>query len=283
MLIGMTLNRELKGYQFRATSKFPSLQRDLPLEVSLMSLLVEYSLHRDESELVPDESSLRYVRRAIRGQNLDRAGLSAKHMKIMNQVSEPRSIDDLQQRLGWERDEIRRVLAGFVAADILEFKRDESEGKFVAYETNAVAAAQLRNGLKQNESKFVGKVVRDTLTLQLLVKRTSPDAVFFAVDTPQGCDAIREAYASAQDAFGPCRKIVLAPAKVVEDTTVPWGKLLGFQPDRLLQSPYSCETLLETMQGLDEIPQHDSREEPNGSVHTGEPYDTNSIPAETLS
>ena len=48
----------------------------------------------------------------------------------------------------------------------------------------------------------------------------APDAVFFAVDTPQSCDAIREAFTSAQEAFGNSRKIVLAPAKVVENEGV---------------------------------------------------------------
>ncbi|MCO8124660.1 response regulator [Stieleria sp. TO1_6] len=253
ILIGIAMNRRLIGYQFRATSQFPSLQRDLPLEISLMGLLVEHSLYRDESELEADDPTLRYVRRAIRGQNLDRAGLSAKHMKIMNLLSEPRSIDELQQRLGWERDELRRVLGGFASADIVEYTRDESEGKFVAYETNSVAAAQLRNELKHASEKFVGKIVRDTLTLQLLVKRTKPDAVFFAVDTPQSCDAIREAYTSAEEAFGTARKIVLAPAQVVDDPNVPWQKLLGFEPDQVLKSPYSCETLIDTMQNLDAI------------------------------
>jgi CheY-like chemotaxis protein len=256
MLIGLAMRRSLKTYSFRATATFPSLQRDLPLEISLMGLMVEHALHCDLSQLGEDDAALRYARRAIRGQNLDRAGLSAKHMKIMNLLSEPRSVDELQSRLGWDREEIRRVLAGFVAADILECQRDESEGKFVAYETNSVAAAQLRSALNQAGGKFTGKVVRDTLTLQLLVKRSKPDAVFFAVDTPQSCDAIREAYTSAIETFGVSRKIVLAPAKVVHDPNVPWQKLLGFVPDKLIESPYTLETLLETMQGLDELPNH---------------------------
>ena len=254
MLLGVALNRELKGYQFRSTANFPSLQKDLPLEVSLLGLLVEHALYRDASELEPDDPSIRYVRRAIRGQNMDRAGLSAKYMKVLNLLSDPRSIDDLESRLSWDREELRRVLAGFVAADLLECQRDESAGKFVAYETNSIAAAQLRNSIKQTESRFAGKVVRDGLTLQLLVKRSNPDAVFFAVDTPQSCDAIREAYSSAQDAFVGCRKIVIAPQKVVEDPSVPWSKLLGFHPDRLLNTPYTHETLIETMEALDEIP-----------------------------
>jgi CheY-like chemotaxis protein len=288
MLIGLAMTRKAKGFQFRTTSNFPSLQRDLPLEVSLMSLLVEHSLHRDLSDLPADDSATRYVRRAIRGQNLDRAGLSAKHMKIMNLLGEPRSIDELQQRLGWEREELRRVLAGFVTADILECTRDDSRGKFVAYETNTVAAAQLRNGLKKQAGPFVGKVVRDTLTLQLLVKRTHPDAVFFAVDTPQSCDAIREAFTTAREAFGDCRKIVLAPAKVVDDPSVPWQKLLGFQPDRLLHSPYTAATLTDTMEKLDEIPVAPCNEAPaappaNPSHGADEPSTPNDAVAESHS
>lgn len=260
MLIGMVMNRPLKGYQFRSTSDFPSLPRDLPLEISLMGLMVEHAIHCDLSEIGPDDSALRYVRCAIRGQNLDRAGLAAKHMKVINLMSEPRSIDELQKRLGWERDEIRRVLAGFVSADILECKRDDSEGKFVAYETNSIAASQLRSELKQASGKFVGKIVRDTLTLQLLVKRTQPDAVFFAVDTPQSCDAIREAYSSSKEVFGGTRKIVFAPAKVADDPNVPWKKLLGFTPDRLMHSPYTFETLIQTMNELDSIPNAEHNE-----------------------
>ncbi len=274
MLIGLAMNRKLKGYQFRASANFPSLQRDLPLEISLMGLLVENALHCDLADIGADEASLRFVRRAIRGQNLDRAGLSAKHMKVMNLLSEPRSVDELQKRLGWQREEVRRVLFGFVAADILECKRDESEGKFVAYETNSVAAAQLRAGLKQASGRFVGKIVRDTLTLQLLVKRSRPDAVFFAVDTPQSCDAIREAYTSAQEAFGGSRKIVLAPAKVVSDPNVPWQKLLGFTPDQILQSPYTYETLTTAMQGLDDLPAPSADNDLQGDQPVGAPIVT---------
>ena len=100
MLIGLAMGRELKGYQFRSTPDLPSLQRDLPLEISLMGLMVEHALHCDESELPADEPTMRYVRRAIRGQNLDRAGLSAKHMKIMSLLGEPRPVDEFATTVG---------------------------------------------------------------------------------------------------------------------------------------------------------------------------------------
>ncbi|TWT88063.1 response regulator [Stieleria varia] len=248
MLLGLALSRPLKGYQFRCNQKFPSLHRDLPLEVSVLGLLVEHSLHADEHDLPGDDSSTRYVRRAIRGQNLDRAGLSARHMKIMNLVTDPRSIDELQQRLGWQRDEVRRVLHGFCQAEILETQRDESEAKFVAYETNTVVAGQLRQSFANQQGRFVGKVVRDVLTLQLLVKRSQPDVIFFAVDTPQACDAVRDAVLNASEPFTGSRKVVLAPAQVADDPNVPWGKLLGFQPNEVLHSPYTHDDLFASME-----------------------------------
>ena len=243
MLLGLALRRELKSYQFRCNQKFPSLHRDLPLEISLMGLLVEHAVHCDLSHLIDDQPSNRFVRRAIRGQNLDRAGLSARHMKIMNLLSDPRSVDEIQQRLGWDRDEVRRVLHGFCQAEILECQQDASEGKFVAYETNTAVAGQLRKQLAEGSQRFVGKVVRDVLTLQLLVKRSQPDVVFFAVDTPQACDAIREAVTHATEAFAGSRKVVLAPEQVADDQSVPWERLLGFQPNEVVRSPYTPDDL----------------------------------------
>ena len=254
MLIGLAMRRELKSFQFRRSDQLPSLHRDLPLEISLMGLMVEHAVHCDASELPEDDSSVRYVRRAIRGQNLDRAGLSARHMKILNLVTDPRSIDELQRRLGWERDEVRRVLFGFDQAEILERQRDQSEAKFVVFETNSVAAGQLRKSLANGPKRFVGKVVRDVLTLQLLVKRMQPEVVFFAVDSPQSCEGIREAVHQASDAFNLSRKVVLAPKQVTEDQNVPWVKLLGFEPNALISSPYTAEQLLAGIEQV--LPQH---------------------------
>ena len=83
--------------------------------------------------------------------------------------------------------------------------------------------------------------------MQLLVKRSQPEVVFFAVDTPEGCDAIREAYEGASEAFGDSRKVVFAPAAVANDPNVPWEQLLGFKPDHLDLSPYNHETITRLM------------------------------------
>lgn len=253
-LMGLVKNRKLLLFRFNTLNEMPALPRDLPLETSLMGLLVDYALHCDAALIPQDDPANRYKRAAARGQNMDRAGLSPKHMKIISLLTEERSVEELTTRTGWDREEVRRVLAGFVMAEILECTRNESQGSFVTYETNAVAAAKLRAELKADQSPYQGKIVRDTLTLQLLLKRTKPDAVFIAVDSPESCAQVREAYTNAVEAFGTSKIIALAPAQVVNDPNTPWQDLLGFTPSRLIQSPYSLDSIMQTMGEVADLP-----------------------------
>ena len=66
-----------------------ALHKNLPLDISLLALLVEGAIHGDDADDSSAENHT-YVRRAIRGQNLDRAGLTARHMKVLNVLSDPK-------------------------------------------------------------------------------------------------------------------------------------------------------------------------------------------------
>lgn len=72
-----------KQFRFQAGRLAPPLFRKLPLDISLAALLVEGASRCDEGELPDPAGRLLYVRRVIRGQNLDRAGLSPNHMKLL--------------------------------------------------------------------------------------------------------------------------------------------------------------------------------------------------------
>ena len=246
MLMGMLFSRKLISFQFRASTGSAGWHHNLPLDMSLLALLVEHALHCGDDDLPEDEPNQVYVRRAIRGQNLDRNGLSAHHMKVLNLLSEPATIDQLAGRVDWPRDEIRRVLFGFVQAGILQRRADNSKGHFVVYEPSAVIAGKLRASLKDSD-QFSGKVVRDALTLQLLVKRSTPDAVFFAIESPAACKSIQDVWATNEQAFSQLRKFILVPTRAAEDESIDWCKLLGFQPDEIIPSPYSHESLFEAM------------------------------------
>ena len=70
-----------------------ALHDRLSLDSSTVALLVEAALRCPEEELPESPPERVYARRAIRGQNLDRAGLSPQHQKIMSLLAEPRSLD----------------------------------------------------------------------------------------------------------------------------------------------------------------------------------------------
>src|SRR5690606_21411840 len=121
------------------------LHKNLPLDISLLALLVEGAIH-DASADPPAEETL-YARRAIRGQNLDRTGLSAQHLKLLNVLTEPQTARQMASALGWEFDEVHRVLDAFSTAELVEQRAQSSERQFVVYEPNATAVKLLRASL----------------------------------------------------------------------------------------------------------------------------------------
>ncbi len=250
MLMGILFGRKLLSFQFRATEDTLVTQQNLPLDISLLALLVEHSLHCREQDLPAEDANLVYARHAIRGQNLDRAGLSAQHMKVLNLLSDPMSIDQVATRVDGGRDEVRRVLNGFVLAGLLQQTTAASGGTFAVYEPNAAIAGNLRAALKQQADQFAGKVVRDPLTLQLLVKRSPPDVLFLAIDSPAACKPIHDALAASAEALEQTRKVILVPQRAADDDRIQWTKLLGFEPSAIVSCPYTPDLLLETMTRL---------------------------------
>ncbi len=176
VLLRICFTDELRSFRFDANQAASSLFEKLPLECSLLALLVEGALICEADELPSVESTSGFVRRAIRGQNLDRAGLSSRHMKLMNCVSEPSSVDQIAQQLGWPLEEAQRVLNGFELAELVE------RCPFAA--TTRVFGVIQHEGLGktvestlQHHADFSGKLVKDWLALRLLLRRQKPDVL----------------------------------------------------------------------------------------------------------
>jgi len=186
----------LKSFRFEANAAVPPLFRKLPLDISLVALMVDGTLSCDESELPEESAQTVYVRSAVRGQNLDRAGLDAQHMKILGQLAQPTSSTDLAERLQMDRLEVRRVLQGMVLAQLVERKEQAETHTVFALEHDPNGAQYLRTLLTGASDRYSGRVVRDQLGLQLLLKRSRPDAVLLAVDTEE----TRELAARIRDA-----------------------------------------------------------------------------------
>ena len=167
----------LKEFRFDGNATLPPLFSDLPLQTSVLALLVEASLLCDDAQLPPSDGQVSFVRRAIRGQNLDRAGLAAKHQKIVGLLAEPHSLTQISQKLGWEESETVRVLYALTKAELVEAKRVAAKPTVVLFEPDAEHAQQIRSDLERTDTGFNIKVAREKLALQLLLKKEVPDAL----------------------------------------------------------------------------------------------------------
>ncbi|MEW4530101.1 response regulator [Maioricimonas sp. JC845] len=229
-----------KQFRFQAGRLAPPLFRKLPLDISLAALLVEGASRCDEGELPDPAGRLLYVRRVIRGQNLDRAGLSPNHMKLLGTLSEPIGVADLARRLAWEPAEVRRVLHGLCLADLVQTQNRGSQSFVIALDNDAAGLRMLRAAIEAEPERYTGKVVRDRLALQLLLRRSQPDVLIL----PLTSDADRELALGLRVQFeekSPGTRwvgIVDGPADTAD---------LPFECDALLERPFGADEALKAL------------------------------------
>jgi CheY-like chemotaxis protein len=220
-----------RTFTFESDREVPSLFRRSMLESSLASLLVDASLNAAES---PEcDESIAWVRKAIRGQNLDRGGLDAKHMKLLSHLEDPITAEQLADKTGMDRDQIVRVLQGFEAIEWIERREQEETRQLLAMESDRRAANVLR-GLFNGNHDLSGRVVRDRLGLQLLLKRNTPDFVILPTDVPESAELARQLRESAEH-----QNVRLIAVTSNEN---PINELPA---DAVLSRPYTLEDVLE--------------------------------------
>jgi hypothetical protein len=249
MLVSYAFRVKLLSFRFELERNQSSLHRKLPLDISLLALLVEASLYDAKSDTNEGDGRC-YARRVIRGQNLDRAGLSAKHMKILNALAEPKDEIELAEALGWETSELRRVLNGFVRAELLEQKTQTVPGQFVVFEPDANAAQHLRTTLDASDMRYAGKVVRDKLALQLVFKRAVPHTVFFSVDDAASCELMSKLFSSNNPKAATIKKVGLSADPQTTTQREALSEKLGFCLDGIVSNKGGAETLFQCMDRL---------------------------------
>ena len=181
MLLRICFKEELKSFRFDRTRTLSPLYQKLPLDSSLLALLVEGALACERSEIPELQTGCGFSRRAIRGQNLDRAGLSSRHMKLMNVLDEVVSAEELAVQLGWEFDEVVRVLHGFELAELVEQKPTASAVKVAVVSGNQELNQRLAIFFSQHSNECQGKLVRDWSAAELLLKRMDPHVLLIEV------------------------------------------------------------------------------------------------------
>ena len=179
-------------FRFHACQSAPELCQSLPLDASLVALLVDGMLYCDSDKLPEVTADSRFVRSSKRGQNVDRSGLAASYMRVLSCLAQPVSIGDVRKRMDWDEETTRRVLHGIVLADLAEMQVRSSKQTVFVFESDAEVASQLRNHLVQSTVPRTGKVVRDLLALKLLVRRERFDVVVFSARDKDHVAALAE-------------------------------------------------------------------------------------------
>jgi CheY-like chemotaxis protein len=191
MLTWFACTQNRISFRFDLSQGQQTLPADLPLDCSLLSLLVEASIHTELTDQCVRENWI-YARRAIRGQNLDRAGLSARHLALMTALAQPKNDRQLADSLQWDLTEVRQVLRGFLLAELVEGGEAEESSNFLILEPDQRRAEGLKLLAEQTDKAYRGDVVRDDLTLKLLLKRKQPVAVFFSAEDAKSLRVIAE-------------------------------------------------------------------------------------------
>ncbi len=248
ILVRYAFTRKLTAFRFEAGPVANAIHNSLPLDISLLALLIEGEFHGGDGN-ESGQANQTYVRRAIRGQNLDRAGLSARHMKILQSLTEPKTAEQLAEILGWNTDEVHQVLRGFLMAELVEQRTQTVAGQFVVFEPNAMAAQNLRASMEESDNRYAGKVVRDKLALQLVLKRAVPHTLVFAGDDKQSCQLMQQLFAKQTPQSSRIRRIAILAAEAANQT-VDWQQRLGFVPDAIIARPCTAELLFRAMDRL---------------------------------
>jgi hypothetical protein len=191
-----------------------------------------------------------YARRAIRGQNLDRTGLAARHIKVLNALAEPQDAQSLASTLGWEAGEVQQVMSAFLMAELVEQRTRPADHQFIVFEPNAEAAQCLRASLEGSDHRYDGKVVRDQLALQLALKHSLPHTFVFAADDTVSCKLVAQLFASKSPQITRIKRIAILD-EVTDAEQFAWNEKLGFVPDGFITRPCTAEHLFRAIDRLD--------------------------------
>ena len=181
ILLKTCFESDLSTFRFNQSAELPPLFEKLPLQGSLLGLLVEGCLLCDVDDVPNHDDSVGFTRKNVRGQNLDRAGLSSRHMRLLNVIAEPVSITQISSQLEWPEEEVRRVLHGFQMAELVEQKVISNAMRVFVVANKPEINQNVSLFIKANQDRLDGRVVRDLLALKLLLRRSKPAVLVLEV------------------------------------------------------------------------------------------------------
>jgi hypothetical protein len=171
-------------------------------------------------------------------------------MNVMSILSDPKDTNELVQSLGWNEDEVRQVLHGFELAELVERRSIACTGKFVVYEPDPNHAQSLRDSLEESDHRYSGKVIRDKLALQLVLKRAIPHTLVFAGDDESACALIKKLLSLDDPNVMRMKRVALTSDGSHRDD---WSQRLGFRVDDTLTRPCSAKQLFAALNRLQSV------------------------------
>lgn len=190
----------LKSFRFIRQSTPPALFQRLPLDVSVLALLVEGALTRTQSELPSANEATKFTRQPIRGQNLDRAGLSARQSSILSQLTKTRTLSELISATDTESHEARAVLYGLELADLVEREEgtlSNAPHRIIVFESDVEIANKINATFADSESYDV-TVVNDAMAAGLFAKRSAPEVMVVDVTSSGTWDQLQGSVDSSE-------------------------------------------------------------------------------------
>ena len=229
-------------FSFHPERAQPSLFTKVSIDTSLAGILVDGTLNCPPIQDSTTGVQVGWIRNGLRGQNLDRAGLSATHVQLLSHLdSTPRNTAELAAKSGLPCNEARAVLEGFLLAEWVKSETLTRTRTLIAYEPDAQHGTLIRSMIDQAGTGWTGNVVRDEFSLQLLLKRKTPDAVLIAL---QGTHELNlpEILQNNSVLEGQHTVVLIAPAA----TTSP-PIAVSLQSQTLLRRPYTSTDLLKAI------------------------------------
>ena len=187
VLVWHCFSEKITRFRFEADAKAPLMFSKLPLEISLTALLVDAALTNATQEF---DTQTSYTRKALRGQNLDRSGLSAQQMQVLSALTEPRNAEQLATRIKLEPAQIARILHAFALADLVEIETVSTKHEVVVMDQSPTAMTAIRQAFAENKELWTPRFVKDALALRILLKRRVPAAAVVPFDSEDALELL---------------------------------------------------------------------------------------------
>lgn len=185
LLTWRTLTGDAAGFVFEPGAPLPPMFQAFPLQHSLAALAVEGARYAASLEAKEAMSPVMFARQAVRGGNVDRAGLAPADLKLHALLEGSETLESVARRAGIPILEAAAVVLGLEQAGQVE-RRAPAEGDAVLLLEDDLESARISiQALGPAGEGCRLRHVRERVAAQLLIRRQSFSVVLLPIDRPE--------------------------------------------------------------------------------------------------